>query len=68
MADEADVANQQVENLEASSVMAVRRAAANIPAGEPGDCAECGEFFTRTVGGYCCRCRDKQSRVRGRGY
>lgn len=37
----------------------VRRAAAGMPSGEPGTCAECGRELPRIVGGYCGRCRDE---------
>lgn len=44
-------------------IMEARRnaiaAKANIPAGVPGDCVKCGDYFTRLIGGACGRCRDK---------
>lgn len=57
--DEVDFANNLRDQQEEDSVAAVRRKAAAIPAGEPGDCDRCGEYFARTVNGYCGRCRDK---------
>lgn len=35
-----------------------REAAANIPAGEPGECDYCGYFKQRLVRGACGKCRD----------
>ena len=64
MADDADIANQRVEEIEGDRVAAIRRAAAAMPTGEPGDCNGCGEYFTRTVDGYCGRCRDRNARKR----
>lgn len=64
MADEVDVANTIRDEIEADQVAAIRRKAAAIPAGEPGDCESCGEYFTRTVDGHCGRCRDKRLRKR----
>lgn len=61
MADEADLAGADTarENLmKNNQINNIRMNAAHIPVGEPGECAECGEFFTRIVGGYCGRCRD----------
>lgn len=66
MVDEVDVANQQREEAEATTVQAIRNAASKIPAGEPGECDGCGEYFTRTVGGYCGRCRDRAAGARRR--
>ena len=39
--------------------IALRNAHRDIPLGEPGECDACGEWFARTVGGYCGRCRDE---------
>jgi hypothetical protein len=59
MADDVDLANERVAEMEEDKVAAIRRRAAAMPQGEPGDCEGCGEYFTRTVMGYCGRCRDK---------
>ena len=64
MADEADMAQLKREEMEAATLQAVQRAANKIPTGEAGDCDECGEYFARTVDGYCGRCRDKLERRR----
>lgn len=37
---------------------AIQNARQEIPAGEPGDCNQCGELMPRLVGGRCARCRD----------
>lgn len=55
--DEADRAGQEVEASLAAA--AIRRAAKPLPAGEPGDCALCGEWFGRLVGGACVPCRSQ---------
>jgi len=57
-----DLIDQQNERDEVeldAGISLVRRAAANIPKGEAGECEECGEYFIRIVNGYCGRCRDK---------
>jgi hypothetical protein len=58
--DDVDFANERVTEMEQDKINQIRRSAAAIPKGEPGDCDGCGEYFTRTVGGYCARCRDKR--------
>lgn len=51
--DEAnDLAQREVET-------AIRMAAKPLPAGEPGDCDLCGEWFGRLVGGACVPCRNR---------
>ena len=64
MADDVDVANNIRDEMEADRVAAIRRRAAEMPKGGPGDCDGCGEYFARIVGGYCARCRDKGRRAR----
>lgn len=58
MADEIDYANDQEQRGQAYREAAVRAAAAAIPAGEPGECHECGEESPRLVNGRCAPCRD----------
>lgn len=58
MADEADIANDYLEKKSAKVLADIRKQADMIPVGKPGDCAECGDHFTRLVSGYCGRCRD----------
>lgn len=60
--DEVDFANNIREEMEADKVAAIRRRAAEIPKGEPGECDQCGIWFERTVQGRCARCRDKVPR------
>ena len=56
--DDADLSQAKTEVLEAADIAEVRRRAAAIPKGEPGDCDLCGELFGRLVKGVCARCRD----------
>ncbi len=60
MADDADLANDHVEREEAQRIEFARKAAAQIPAGAPGDCDLCGEWTGRLVGGACAPCRDRR--------
>lgn len=57
--DDADLSQAKTEVLEAADIAEVRRRAAAMPKGEPGDCDMCGEWFGRLVKGVCARCRDK---------
>lgn len=62
MSDRGDIidqANNRAELDTANCVATARAKAASIPAGEPGDCDLCGEWFSRLVEGNCARCRDK---------
>lgn len=54
-----DRANDRTAELTADREAEIRRAAAAIPAGEPGDCDRCGLPSPRLVNGACARCRDK---------
>lgn len=56
--DDADLSQAKTEVLEAADIAEVRRRAAAMPKGEPGDCDMCGEWFGRLVKGVCARCRD----------
>lgn len=56
--DVLDVATQEAERDRELRVAEIRRRAAAIPDGEPGDCNYCGLYFTRIVDGHCGRCRD----------
>ncbi len=56
--DLADEAGSVIEMLEHRRVDAVRRDAAAIPKGSPGNCYECGEPSPRLVLGNCAPCRD----------
>ena len=62
MSDEADNADQRIEESISDGINEASRAVASMPQGEPGECSGCGETFSRTVDGYCGRCRDKFGR------
>lgn len=57
--DEADMAEQRIEEAVSDGISEASRAVAAMPIGEPGECNGCGNYFQRTVGGYCGHCRDK---------
>lgn len=57
--DDIDRAGAHIESTEKLLVDAARQAAADIPAGAPGECSYCGEKFPRLVSGACGRCRDE---------
>lgn len=59
MADEADKTSERMEVQKAADIAEIRRKAAEIPKGKPGECERCGEPFRRLVGGACAPCRDK---------
>lgn len=59
MTDLIDHATDRVAEILGDREAEIRRAAAGIPAGEPGDCDICGEHSTRLVGGACAPCRDR---------
>ncbi|WP_200861585.1 conjugal transfer protein TraR [Methylohalobius crimeensis] len=49
-----------------ASVQAARKAAAEIPPGEPGECETCGEWSGRLVNAMCAPCRDRYGDRRSR--
>ena len=57
--DDADKAVGLFEARQIEGLAAVRRAAADMPKGEPGDCELCGEWSGRLVRGVCAPCRDR---------
>lgn len=61
MADDADRAQAQMEDEEVLRTKEVRKRAAAIPLGKPGDCELCGEWSSRLVNGACAPCRDKHN-------
>lgn len=63
MADAADYASDQQQRGDTYRIDAARRAAAAIPAGEPGECDRCGDDMPRLVGGRCAPCRDGRKRL-----
>lgn len=59
MADAIDDANELAEQHLAHSL---RAALVPVPAGEPGECEQCGEDSKRLVVGRCAPCRDGRNR------
>lgn len=59
MADEADIAQVDIEIEEKRRKKYYADLAASIPKGEPGECIRCGEESLRLVNDVCARCRDK---------
>ena len=59
MADIADATADRMEVQEAAGIAEIRRKAAEIPKGKPGECERCGEPSLRLVGGACAPCRDR---------
>jgi hypothetical protein len=57
--DDADKAEGLIEARQKEGLAAARRAAADMPKGEPGDCELCGEWSGRLVRGVCAPCRDR---------
>lgn len=63
--DDIDIANDSAAKDLARREHAARQAAADIPAGHPGDCAlcgVCGEWTARLVESACAPCRDRYRR------
>lgn len=58
MADEMDFAAELEEEHLARSISAARQP---VPAGEPGECEECGYDRPRLIKGRCAPCRDGRS-------
>ena len=56
MADEVDIANDNIERELALRLAQVKP----VPVGEPGDCDLCGEWSGRLILGVCAPCRDKR--------
>lgn len=59
MADDVDLATVRIEQHLEHSLRAARRP---VPAGEPGECRDCGDDSPRLVGGRCAPCRDGRRR------
>ena len=57
--DFSDAATRQEELMREVALQVAMRKAADIQAGNPGECDLCGEFSSRLVDGACCPCRDK---------
>lgn len=58
MSDLIDDANDKIEKEADYRVDFIRRVAASIPEGYPGECYQCGEHNARLVKGMCSPCRD----------
>ena len=56
MADDADRAQEKIEENLAKSIAATR---SDIPPGVPGDCDCCGEWSGRLIKGACAYCRER---------
>mgnify|MGYP001246026120 CR=1 FL=1 len=56
--DLADEAGATIEMFQQQQERRIRNAAAGIPKGVAGDCAECGDYNQRLVEGVCSPCRD----------
>lgn len=61
MADEADRAQDAVQDFSERSIQQAKAKAAEMPKGNPGDCELCGEWSGRLVQGVCAPCRDKHN-------
>ena len=61
MADEVDMTDERTTAEKADTIARISRAAASIPAGEPGECDLCGEWSGRLVEGVCAPCRDRHN-------
>lgn len=59
MGDNLDRASDRAMADAALAEAIIRREAARMPAGEPGDCELCGAWSARLVGGACAPCRDR---------
>ena len=56
--DEADNAQLTIETVIDIQLANAMRLASLIPIGEPGECIQCGEYYSRTVNSLCGKCRD----------
>jgi len=56
--DEIDKGQEREQEDRDYALQEVRRAAAAIPGGSPGECELCGEWAGRLVDGACAPCRD----------
>lgn len=57
--DDVDITQQRAEAALEAHIESMRRKAAQIPQGQPGECDLCGEWSGRLVKGVCAPCRDK---------
>lgn len=63
MSDDADIADQRIEERISDGINEASRFVASIPAGEPGECTYCGGHFARIVDEMCGHCRDRLARI-----
>lgn len=63
-ADNVDAANDLAMIEASTQEQIIRRIAASMPDGEPGECVECGGENPRLVNGVCSPCRDFRSKYR----
>lgn len=56
--DDVDISGPKMEIIDNAAIDEVRKKAAAIPVGRPGDCDFCGEWSGRLVDGACAPCRD----------
>lgn len=59
MADDADRADERIENAKDDGINEARRFVAKIPKGHAGECDYCGEHSKRIVNDACAKCRDR---------
>lgn len=57
--DDVDITDERTRQALEASLSRVRQAAAQMPAGKPGECDLCGEWSGRLVAGACAPCRDR---------
>jgi len=59
MADQVDLAQHYADTMLAEAIRVARQP---VPAGEPGECADCGDHSPRLVGRRCAPCREPYPR------
>ena len=57
--DEADYAQEKIDETTSNAIVAASYAASNMPKGNSGDCDLCGYWSGRLVDGACAPCRDR---------
>lgn len=57
--DDVDITEERARLALEADVMKVRKAAASMPDGKPGECELCGEWSGILVRGACAPCRDR---------
>lgn len=67
-ADPIDRADYYVESVIDDHVKEAMRQSAEMPVGEAGECAGCGDWFPRLVNEMCGRCRDKFAKYYAKGF